>query len=83
MVYDSVYGEPMPQEFYRHNGYVGTWFADPTIKGKTHCGKDLLVTAFVCENPEPEKVIAEIEYRAVQNDYCGLMLAGIKGLNRK
>jgi len=83
MVYDSVYGQPMPQEFYRHNGYVGTWFADPTYQGKTHCGKDLLVTGFVCENPEPEKVIATIEYRPVENDYCGLMLAGIKGLNRK
>ena len=83
LVYDAVYGDPMPQGFYRHNGYVGTWFADPTIQAKTHCGKDLLVTGLVIENPNPEKVIDTIEYKPVENDYCGLMIAKIKGLNRK
>ena len=83
MAYDTAYGEPMPQQFYRHNGYVGTWFADPTYSGKSASGDDLTVYGFVFENPNPDKEIESIEYRPIENDYCGLILAGIRGLNKK
>ena len=83
MAYKTAYADPMPQEFYRHNGYVGTWFCDPAYQGKTDAGEDMTVGGFVWENPTPEKVITSISYRPVENDYCGLLLAGIKGLNRK
>ena len=32
---------------------------------------------------DPEKEIKTIEYRPIENDYCGLILAGIRGLNKK
>jgi hypothetical protein len=83
MSYKTTYGEPMPHGFYRHNGYVGTWFSDPTYQGKTYTGEDLTVSGFVWENPNPEKEIASVKYRPIENDYCGLILAGIKGLNKK
>ena len=83
MSYKTTYAKPMPQGFYRHNGYVGTWFSDPTYQGKTHCGMDLTVSGFVYENPNPEKIIKTVEYRPIENDYCDLALAGIKGLNKK
>ena len=83
MSYKTAYGDPMPQAFYRHNGYVGTWFQDPIYQGKTYSGEDLTVSGFVWENPNPEKEIASVKYRPIENDYCGLLLAGIKGLNKK
>ena len=83
MAYKTAYADPMPQEFYRHNGYVGTWFCDPAYQGKTDAGEDLTVGGFVWENPYPQKEIRSISYRPVENDYCGLILAGIKGLNRR
>ena len=83
MSYKSAYSEPMPQEYYRHNGYVGTWFIDPTYQGKSAAGEDLTVCGFIFENPNPDKVIESISYKPNEDDYCGLILAGIKGLNRK
>jgi hexosaminidase len=83
MAYKTAYSEPMPQGFYRHNGYVGTWFADPVYQGKNEHGEDLTVTGFIYENPNPKKEIKSIEYRPTEGDYCGLILAGIKGLNKR
>lgn len=83
MAYDTAYAIPMPQGFYRHNGYVGTWFSDPTYQGKDESGADLTVSGFVWENPNPDKKIESIEYAPIDSDWCGLVLAGIKGLNKK
>ena len=83
MAYETTYAEPKPQEYYRHNGYVGTWFSNPTYQGKNCQGEDITVGGFVWENPNPDKKIATVEYIPVENDWCGLILAGIKGLNRK
>ena len=80
MAYNTTHGAPMPQEYYRHNGYVGTWFLDPAYTGKSSDGSDVTVGDFLWENPHPKKEIREIRYRPVQNDYCGLILAGIRGL---
>ncbi len=82
MAYTTGYAVPMPQEFYRHNGYVGTWFTDPVYQGKTECGDDLTIHGFIWENPYPKKKIATVEYKAIEGDYCGFVLAGIRGLNK-
>ena len=81
MAYQTTYSEPMHQEFYRHNGYVGTWFIDPAYRGKNRNGEDLTVGGFVWENPHSEKEIAAITYHPVEDDYCGLVLAGLRGCN--
>ena len=83
MAYDTTYGAFMPQEYYRHNGYVGTWFSDPVYRQKRADGSDMTVYGFLWENPYPEKEIAAITYQPIENDYCGLILVGIKGLNKK
>jgi len=83
MAYKSAYGEPMPNKYYRHNGYVGTWFIDPTYHGKTACGEDMTVSGFLWENPHPEKTVEKITYRPESNQYCELVIAGLKGLNKK
>ena len=83
MAYGTSYAEPKPHEYYRHNGYVGTWFIDPAYRAKSCTGDDITVMGFLFENPNPEKEIASIEYLPKENDYCGVILAGIKGLNKK
>ncbi|MBE6643861.1 MAG: hypothetical protein E7612_00620 [Ruminococcaceae bacterium] len=83
MAYNTTYAEPRPQPYHRHNGYVGTWFADPTYQGKRCDGSDVCVMGYVWENPSPEKKIETVEYTAAEDDWCGLILAGIKGLTRK
>ncbi len=76
------YGKPKPQDYYRHTGYVGTWFSDPTLEEK--CGEgNLLLTSFVFENPYPQKKITEIEYRSAKGDFTGVVLTGITALTKK
>lgn len=79
--YDRRYGEPLPEAVHRHTGYIGTWFSDPVFEGKTAYGENLLVTGYVVENPNPDKEIAEITYRAADTDVSVVVLCGIKGLN--
>lgn len=79
MCYTHRYGFPMPYKYYRHTGYVGTWFADPVYQGHAEDGTPLSVTGYVWENPHPDKKIASIAYCPAENDYSGLILAGIKG----
>jgi hypothetical protein len=83
MAYNTAHGTPLAQEYYRHNGYVGTWLLDPAYTWKSADGSDMTIGGFLWENPYPEKKIAHITYRPVQNDYCGLILAGIRGLCKK
>ena len=80
MAFKSTYAEPMPQQYYRHNGYVGTWFIDPMYQSKTECGEDVTLNGFIWENPNPEKEILSIEFNRGEGEYCTLILAGIKGL---
>ena len=80
--YKSGYATPKPQEYYRHFGYVATWFSDPAYEGKTERGEDLTVLGYVWENPYPEKKITNIKYESAADDYCRLAIAGVKGLKK-
>ena len=63
-VMESVhtYAEPKPAGYFRHNGYVGTYFADPVSLGKTDCGEDINLLSYPWDNPHPEKAIVKIAY---------------------
>ena len=80
--YKNGYAVPKPQEYYRHFGYVSTWFSDPAYEGKNERGEDLTVLGYVWENPYPEKKITGIRYESAAKDYCGLAIAGVKGLKK-
>ncbi len=82
MKYDSSYGFPFPEQVYRHAGYVGTWFSDPVYEGKDCHGNNVLVMGFVCENPNPDKEVESISYRASEDDIARVVLCGIKGLKK-
>ena len=60
-----TYAEPKGAGYFRHNGYVGTYFADPVVIGKNGCGEDLTLLCYPWDNPHPEKAVVKIEYKAV------------------
>ena len=82
LIYKSSYGEPMPDNYYRHMGYVGTWLSDPVKVGKNALGEDMTTYGFVFENPHPDKTIKSIGYKACEGDYTQLAVSGIYGLNK-
>lgn len=77
MRYDCSYAEPMPQQVYRHQGYVGTWYADPAIEAKAPDGTDVTICGFIWNNPAPEKKIKSISYKDADGSYAGLILESI------
>lgn len=77
---NSTYGAPMPDNYYRHQGYVGTWFADPTYEYRTAEGKPVLLLGQVWDNPHPKKKIADISYKAEKGEYAVLLSAGVLGV---
>ncbi len=82
MCYKSSYGVPKRGGYYRHFGYVGTWFSDPVLEGKNEQGEDMTILGYVWENPNPEKKITRITYTSAEHDFCRLVLAGVKGQKR-
>lgn len=76
----SGFGLPMPQHYYRHQGYVGTWFADPTYEHRTAEGEPVLLLGQVWDNPRPEKKIAYITYTPDENDCAVLVSGGVMGI---
>ena len=80
LVWNRRYAQPLPQQYYRHQGYVGTWWIDPVFQGKTADGGDVLVTGFVWENPRPEAEIAEVCYHAAASDAAIAVLAAVEGV---
>ena len=71
------YGEPLWPAYYRHEGYIGTWFADP-ISLKTADGEDLTLYEFVWENPEPAKKVAFVRLRGLGDTDAGILLYKLK-----
>ncbi len=63
-----TYGTPKGAGYFRHNGYVGTYFADPVVLGKTDCGEDLTLLSYPWDNPSPEKKITKIVYKAIDKN---------------
>jgi hypothetical protein len=77
---NKEYGLPMPSNYYRHQGYVGTYFADPTYEYRTAEGKPILLLGQVWDNPNPDKVINSVSYTAAENEYAVLLSAGVLGI---
>ena len=80
MRYDIPYAEPKPHPFYRHSGYVGTWFSDPATHIKVG-GRDILFLTTPIDVIYPNKKIVKIEFVKDKGDYTTLMLASLKGYN--
>ena len=77
--YKRKYAAPYLEEYYRHNGYVGTWFSDPTLE-EHYAGEDILLTSLVFDNPHPELTIESISYRSSEGDYTRVVITEIFGV---
>lgn len=77
LMWNRRYAQPLPQQYYRHQGYVGTWALDPTREGKDDTGRDTLVCGLIWENPEPTREISSVRYNASSDDAAVLVLAGV------
>lgn len=80
MQINESFGLPKPQIYYRHQGYVGTWFADPTYEYRTPEGRPILLLGQIWDNPHPEKKIAYITYTPDEEDTAILLSAGVLGV---
>jgi len=77
---NSSFGLPMPQQYYRHQGYIGTWYADPTYEYRTAEGEPILLLGQIWDNPHPEKKITYITYTPDEKDYAILLSGGVLGV---
>jgi len=76
MAWNRRWGQPLPQQYYRHQGYIATWFSDPVIRAKDAGGGDVTVLAYLWENPHPEREVAEVVCHENAQSAAGLILAG-------
>ncbi len=75
------YGEPMPQQYYRHQGYTATYFSDPVIETYTHDGRPVTVLGYVWMNPHPDKPVERIVCRGSEDTGAKIALLAVSGVN--
>ena len=76
-VWTGRYADPMPQQYYRHQGYNAAWLADPVELWAD--GKTVTLLSYPWTNPHPEKEIVSILCLAEPNA-AKIALADITGL---
>ena len=71
--------QPQPQPFYRHNGYIGTYFAD-TTESRLRDGR--LVTLYHYEwiLPQTGKAIVRLRFIPAENAKSDVVIYSVKGL---
>ncbi|NLD88266.1 MAG: family 20 glycosylhydrolase, partial [Clostridiales bacterium] len=82
-VWSRRYAEPLPQQYYRHQGYIATYFSDPIIETKTQDGRDITVLGFTWLNKYPEKVISNIVCVSSDKTDAKPILLALSGINVK
>ena len=71
------FGEPLSEKYYRHEGYVAAWEADPIAAGYTDGGEAITLMAYEWRNPCPEKKIVSVNCLESADTAAGLLLCGI------
>lgn len=80
LAWNRRYAEPLPYMYYRHQGYIGTWYADPVYEGYTADGTPILLLAFEVNNPMPDKEIISVEYHKCENQPCEVIVRYVSGV---
>ncbi|MDD4772403.1 MAG: family 20 glycosylhydrolase [Eubacteriales bacterium] len=77
--YNKPYAAPMEGSYYRHQGYIATYFSSPAIQCRGIHGEDITIYRYLWKNPHPDKKIIEI--RKTQNPGTDVktILFGIDG----
>ncbi|NLN19067.1 MAG: family 20 glycosylhydrolase [Firmicutes bacterium] len=79
-VYTRRYGAPLPQQYYRHQGYIATYWGDPLMQAKSEDGRDVTALGFEWVNPYPEREIASIVCFGSEEADADILLLGISGI---
>jgi hypothetical protein len=79
-VWTRRYAEPMPQQYYRHQGYIATYFSDPVIQAKSECGGDITLLCYEWVNPYPDHEICSISCSGNDATDAGILLLGLSGV---
>lgn len=76
--YTHRFAEPKGEQYYRHEGYVATWMADPAVQTWDENGDPVTILSFTWENPHPEKKIARIIAAEAAESPVGAVLCGVE-----
>ena len=75
--HSTTYGAPIASILFRHQGYIGTYFAKP-ICGKDAYGSDYTLFELPIKNPNPDKTIKSIKLKHMQNTDAKIVVYDIK-----
>jgi hexosaminidase len=78
--WDRRYAAPMLPGYYRHNGYISTYYSDPYIQAKSFTGKDVTVYGYEWLNPYKDKKIASIICMATNDTDAAIILFSASGI---
>ena len=76
--YVHRFAAPKGEQYYRHQGYVATWTADPAVRSWDENGNPVTVLSCVWDNPHPEKKIRLIRAEEAETSSAGVILCGIE-----
>ena len=71
------YALPLKSPYFRHEGYIGTYTADPIVIDKAPDGSDFTLYGWHWENPQPKKKLASVTLTIRPDAACGLYLSGL------
>ena len=74
-------GQPQPQPFYRHNGYIGTYFAD-TTESRLRDGRLVTIYHYEWLLSQNGKTIVRLRYIPAENAKSDVVIYGVKGISR-
>ena len=72
-------GQPQPQPYYRHNGYIGTYFAD-TTESRLRDGRIVTIYHYEWLVPQNGKTIVRLRYIPAANAKSDVVVYGVMGL---
>jgi len=73
------HAEPLKPPYYRHEGYIATYLADP-ISTKTEDGDDVTLYRYFWKNPNPDKKIVSVRLEGDGETDVRVLLYNIEGL---
>lgn len=73
----EAYAAPLPDKYYRHEGYIAAWEADPVFLGHTPDGHPATLYSLYWENPHPEKNISLVQFKEAQDSRANLRLCDV------
>ena len=72
-------GEPLKPAYYRHNGYIGTYFAD-TTESRLRDGRIVTLYHYEWINPHKGKAIKRLRYIPAPNAKTDIVIYGVTGI---